>query len=407
MPLRSSQFPLALSIALLTAACQSDEDNHHPVVSLTSHLTGHTVDAGETVFLRAVVQDDDGLDETQLSWFVEGEQVCKGVTPDAGGAVTCEAAFAGGGQVLVMVRDAAGGAADAEVTLDVRFRQAPAAAFSAQDAVLYSDHPVLVSAVVSDPEDAASDLLLEWEVDGLSDVVSASTMTENGTATVLAALPEGKHLIHLRVTDTDGNISGASTLLDVSGPNDVPTCGIVTAPPSVPPGEEAVVTASVGDADVGMGSLQVLWSSDVDGELAVVAPTSVGHTTLVTDELTRGAHLLSATVTDEMGATCTTEATVVIGNAPQIVISAPDDNSSLLAEDLFVVVNVQDEGHSSEDLTVVCESDAGPPLDSVRGTDGDLRLYVGDLEPGQQKISVRVTNPDGLTDTADITLTVL
>ena len=87
-----------LSLAVLTA-CRSDSSmdkvNDLPTITITSHADGSTFGEGETVELRAQVNDDnDDIETLQVVWYNGEEVVCDWATPDPAGYIYCDITFA-------------------------------------------------------------------------------------------------------------------------------------------------------------------------------------------------------------------------------------------------------------------------------------------------------------------------
>ena len=160
------------------------------------------------------------------------------------------------------------------------------------------------------------------------------------------------------------------------------------------------------DVDVPASYLSIEWSSDKDGALGSSSPDSSGNVSFPFADLTVNTHVISMTVTDEIGAECVANRTYTVGTAPSITIDAPTDGD---------VIN---EGAPITFSATVSDSQDQPDaiaLDWV--VDGNsietreqrvLRRTFSDssLTYGAYNLVVTATDTDGLTDSDQINFTV-
>ncbi len=168
---------------------------------------------------------------------------------------------------------------------------------------------VTFRATVSDPEDRAVDLRIEW-VSDRDGVLGLSTPTAAGEAELgTTTLTAGAHVVTARVTDPAGHVATASTTLTVDrAPVGTPK---VTIAPSAPKTDDTLVAstdATVSDPDGQPVLYRTVWF--VDGVLANVAGVSVPSAA------TQRGQTWRALVTPHDGLVDGTpgEAQVVIGN---------------------------------------------------------------------------------------------
>ena len=409
-------FSLVASACLLVACSDAGvtKFNSDPTAQITSHASGDTVREGFSESLRGVVGDPDhGADDLSVSWLVDGAELCEESAPDAEGVVTCALTFApDGGEVVLEVRDPAGGSGSARVSLDVQPTDAPVAAIDApvEDGVYYSDQLIPLEGTVSDGEDPASDLMVTWETVELGDLGLDVEVTSEGAVEAFANLDEGEHALRLRVVDTTGKEAVDSVVIDVGPPNSDPTCGI-TAPEdgaAGAEGEEVRFEAAVDDVDVKPDWLSVSWDSDTDGFLGSATPTSDGEVGLVTSDLTVATHRMVLTVTDEVGATCTDAIYYTVGTPPELELSSPTTGDTVNeGEAVAFAATVSDDQDLATELALSWSSDLDGEF-STQGADslGSISFSTDELSPGAHALTVRVTDSDGLYSQTALDLTI-
>lgn len=246
---------------LALAACNENNlgiSNATPEVTITSHLPGDPVVEGIPFVVRAVGGDADS-DATDLlaTWYAADalQADCTRVPLDADGNTECTVTLVADTQpwrVRVEVRDFRGAVGIAFVDLEVVPQQegygAPFADIVAPDdgAVSTEGEPVTFEGQVSDSDDAATALSIEWRTD-LDEVISTQAADTSGrTLFVSAGLSPGLHVVTLRATDTDGNYTTDVITHRVNG---VPTAPVVEIAPASPASSQdllaAIVTESV------------------------------------------------------------------------------------------------------------------------------------------------------------------
>ena len=111
--------------------------------------------------------------------------------------------------------------------------------------------------------------------------------------------------------------------------------------------------ASVSDVDVASDLLTVSWTSDKDGAMGESTPTSAGDVLFSFADLSVNTHTITMTVTDEVGATCTTAINYTIGTPPNISIDTPIDGTTYpQGELLSLSATVSDDQDQPTDITL-------------------------------------------------------
>ena len=408
--------PSSSLLLVLLAACSDSGVTQHnvdPVAEITSHQDGDTVSEGYAVTLRGSVgDDDDALDSLSVAWLVAGVQVCEEATPDAAGVVVCDHTFVpAGGQVVLEVADAHGGRGSDTLSLGVTPTDAPTATITSPvaDGRYYADQLITFSALVGDAEDAPSALVLSWETEALGELGLDLTVGDDGAVEGFSRLPAGDHWLRLHVTDTTGKETIDSVLFTVGPDNSAPTCSLLAPVDGAAGalGDELRLDGMVGDVDVPVDVLSVVFTSSLDGALGAPTVDTDGRVRLSWDALSAGTHLLSLEVVDDVGATCVTSVYYTVGTPPSVVIDAPLDGEVVNeGDELDIEVTVSDTESDPTELTLSWASD----LDGELGTEGaDFSGYAAlaaTLSAGDHRLTVTATDPEGLSAVDAVSVTV-
>ncbi len=405
------------SLALALTACGSDDGikvhNTAPEATIVEPADGATLPDGETVALVGVVADiDDAMPDLQVTWRIDGVEACAPTAPDADGNTRCEVdPGLGTHDVVLVVTDPDLSPGQATSSFTVVETHAPSADITApEDGAHYvAGTLVTLEGVVADYEDGASELTVWWEstVQDLSDL--DVVVDSDGAVTASTTLDIGDHALSLHVQDTDGKTASDTITLSVSKGNSPPDCSITSpADAAIFDVEDgATMTATVSDADQAPGSLDVSWSSDIDGDLGSVTADSTGlvESTL---PLSLGDHTVTLTVQDTDGEVCTDNVALTMDSAPDVTITSPARGTVVdQGIPLDVTVVATDATDPEDALTATWSSD----LDGVLGSGspdsgGDLSFTLSDLSAGSHTITVEVEDTAGLSATDTLSLTV-
>jgi formylglycine-generating enzyme required for sulfatase activity len=334
-------------IALFTVfgfGCRSALDaktNAVPTADINSHEDGDTAREGFAETLRGrVVDADHSHDELEVSWVVGGIDVCPDSAPDEDGLVECETIFGLGeasGLVSLTVSDGHWQQGWDQVTLDVQANNAPMANIQepTADGIYYSDNHTNLWGTVSDTEDAADTLTVQWHssVDGVLDG-EFSIPDSGGGLEGAVVLSEGEHTITLTVTDSMGEEARENVTIHIGSENTAPTC-VITGPASGSvgvEGEEVTFAATVADVNIPAEGLAVSWQSDFDGHLGDSPPNSEGEVSFPIDSLTINTHTITITVEDEHGLSCTSNVAYTVTPLGPTTIMGPHGGTMIKIE---------------------------------------------------------------------------
>ena len=379
--------------------------NSAPTVDITSHADGDTIQEGATeVVLGQVGDPNHSFDDLSVTWTIGGERVCTSSTPDAAGLVLCEHTFGPeAGAVSLAVRDPDGDSAVDAVTLVVQPTDAPVALINAPSSavVYYSNVLTTLSGEVSDTEDLPSSIIVTWE-SSLDGVLEGSFNVPDSEGGLLGAinLSKGEHFVTLTARDSTGKEGRDSITMQVGPPNSPPTCTI-TAPESGEAGSEGelvIFEGVAGDPDVPSDGLKVAWASDKDGAIGESSPASSGAVTFPTNALSVNTHVITMTVSDEIGETCTSNLVFTVGTPPEITITAPTSGDTLHHESAVVFsAEVSDNEDLPTAVALIWSSDVDGVFSEAGADSSGMAEFSNDaLSPGDHVVTVTATDSDGL-----------
>lgn len=166
--------------------------------------------------------------------------------------------------------------------------------------------------------------------------VLAADLSETSWVDDFSTLPGGDHA-QLVVTASDGVLSTEAVSAEFTVPAQAPDLYIFEPEGgyAYAVGDDVILEADAYDPQLGqfIPDAQIVWRSDIDGELGTGA-------ILVTKGLSEGTHLVSAEATDSNGATVSDEIELYVGNvSSQYIPQSTTDNTTV--ENNFLGRNVQ------------------------------------------------------------------
>jgi hypothetical protein len=266
----------------------------------------------------------------------------------------------------------------------------------------YSNTDIPVAGTIWDKEHSISELSAWWESDSDGTLIHVIP-DEEGLVSGSIGLREGIHEVSLMAMDPEGDTGSHTVVIVVGGPNTPPQCTLEAPEEGAEFARDADIEmwGTVADIDVGPEWLTTQWSSDVDGLIWEGSPSTSGVTGWITDELSVGAHTISLTAIDEVGASCTDSAEIWVGFPPEISWLFPDEGATIT------------QGNAQALLVAISDPEDPPDLLSMSwhsSVEGDFASGLGDedgwaaaaggaLSLGEHFITVTVTDPDGFTAT--------
>lgn len=365
-----------------------------PVAGLTASPT--IAATGETVSFDAssTVDSDTPAEDLTFNWaFGDGDTLA-----DAGPMVDHAYAAAGSYDAVVQVLDPEGNGDVATVTITVTANEAPEAAITADPVVAGVGQAVSFDASgTTDDSTAIDDLVFDYDFGDGSSVPDAGPTVSHAFTTA------GQKTITVTVTDADGASDTADVAITVqSAPgNTAPTAAVTADPTTVEAGNPVAFDASGSTDAETPDDLTYTWAFGDGGQ---GAGETTSHT--YTDA---GTYQAVVTVTDPGGLTdsAAVEITVTGGGTGGGDNTAP--TAAVTADPTSTTVGrvVQLDATGSTDA----ETPNGLTYDWDYG-DGETAVDAGAtprhswVETGTFTVTVTVTDPDGLSDTATVDVVV-
>ena len=302
---------------LLAGAC-SDQNlgrfNTPPQATITSPATGSSAMAGSRLVLRGASSDtDDQAADLSATWFAADTEICAPNAPADDGTSTCELVVPDTLtlEVRLEVTDGDGAAGSASVLVTVIPNAAPTVEVTAPTSgeVVNEGENLLFAAVVTDNEDAASDLWLTWETD-IDGVIHAGAPDSSGVAQFFANdLTAGERALTVTVTDTAGFFSSALGTFTV---NALPSAPVVSLAPASPlSDDDLTVSIDAPSVDPDGDAVTYTYAWTVGGAASTASTSSSLPASATARDEVWG---VSVTANDAYGASPVATASVVIGN---------------------------------------------------------------------------------------------
>ena len=391
-------------------ACTSSEKsittvNATPESVITSHQDGAEILEEMPVLLMGAVSDsNNGSEELWTSWYAGTDILCEEVNPEADGTARCETSLGLDVESITLaVRDLDNARADAMINVFVLATETPTVEIlnPLGEENYYTDQLISFEGIVQDTEDDPEDLMINWSssIDGELTAVNV-VPTIDGEILGYSSLSEGQHVIELIAEDSAGKIGTDSIIIDVNGVNGAPSCEI-TAPSTNSAGQQGDMVnffASVSDPDVSASQLQVLWSSDKDGELGSSTPNGVGTVSFPYDGLSLNTHVISLTVRDDVGEECVADIIYTVGSPPSLTLTSPLNNLLVNeGETVSFVAEVSDSEDSPNDISLTWESSLDGIFSNTQpNSNGIAQFNSNSLSIGIHNITVTATDSSGL-----------
>jgi hypothetical protein len=302
-----------LAIVLSLLACDETKPgarNSAPIAAITSHSAGSSVPDDEIYVMGEVSDGDDAADTLLTTWSINGLPVCIDQTPDDDGRCRCLVTLSGGGtEITLEVEDPVGLTGEAVVEVTVVQTQPPTAQIDSPsaDASLYSDVLTPLLGSVSDAEDDSVSLRVRWSSDLDGTLDGEITQNDAGSVSAHSVLSPGEHAITLQAEDSHGKTGSDTVIVSVGPPNTPPSCEVLspTEGTSVSGEDPFLLQGEAADPDQLAHELLAGWRSSLDGTLATAVPSTAGDINTMVSGLSVGIHIISLTVSDELGAMCT------------------------------------------------------------------------------------------------------
>lgn len=264
-------------------------ENVLPTAAISSPPTGSVFNDGDTIiFTGSATDTEDGtLSGTSLSWSSNKDGIF-----GTGGSLSTKTLSKGTHTITLTATDKNGGI-DTETITITAGNTAPTATISQpKDGSSFAANTTITFNGLG-TDDEAGILTYQWEssIDGV--LSTSSYFTSSG-------LNKGDHTITFTVTDADGVSTSAS--VKITAGNAIPVAKI-NNPANGSTYNEGVKINFNGTAtdteDITLTGESLVWTSNLDGMIEIIGT----GTSLSTDELEGGTHIITLTATDSDGAT--------------------------------------------------------------------------------------------------------
>jgi hypothetical protein len=359
------------------------------VVAIASPANGNSYNQGQSIVFTGLATDtEDGpLSGASLVWTSDIDGIIgTGTTIMVGNLST------GNHTITITATDSRGLTSTAVVAITVVNTSPTVVVLSPPDGSIYDTGiAITFSGSADDAEDgqlSGTDLVWTSSIDGT---------LGTGTSLPATVLSNGSHVITLTATDSEGETGYATITVHIG--NTPPTVAIVNpaSGTNVDQGEYITFQGTAIDTEDGtLSGSSLVWTSNISGAFATGANPSPINTLPV------GRHTITLSATDSNGAvTYSTPVTIRVGNTvPVAAIVSPANNSTFETGDTIVFQGTgidTEDGVLTEGALVWTSSRQGPI-----GTGNSIS--VSNLDSGIHIITLTVTDHDGATNAASITI---
>ncbi len=219
------RWSVRLGVVFLAVSCRKSEvENVAPTAQIATPAAGESFDVGEPIAFSGTVFDaEDAEDALAIGWSSDVDGLLSEDGADATGLVAFTSANLSAGEHVITLSVTDSGALVSTATVAISLLESSAAptlviVAPEPDTEIVEGDSFLFEATVSDPEDAAEDLIVEFESD-LDGTVCTPEVTTDGAASCEATLTAGHHLLTFSVLDTDDHLVSATVYFDVLSPD--------------------------------------------------------------------------------------------------------------------------------------------------------------------------------------------
>ena len=346
---------------------------------------------------------------------IDGELV-EPANPDEQGNVSGTVASMTGGAHLITLTctDPDGDSATDERNITVQPNQPPLVDIDEPDNGddFTTDESIPMEISVLDDVDSPDQLSITISSDLDGELATGLVPGSDGDLVQNIELLSGEHLLTVTAVDSEGGEGTATVTVTVTTTHLPPACEILEPlDTGFEVGTDVLFSGQVNDPDVPADLLTVKWSTDLDGEFAVLTPDTAGAVQTHYDGLSVGDHILTMLVVDEELFECSSDTPIRVceeNEAPDVDLGDPAEGDHLAGEMLVFSADVSDDVTDAPALVVSWSSD----IDGEFNTDpadalGGLFFQYADLTPGDHVITLSVDDGCGHVTTESVAITVV
>ncbi|MFN7118380.1 MAG: carbohydrate-binding protein [Saprospiraceae bacterium] len=375
-----------------TPNCGACNNNTAPVIAITAPANNTGFNVGAAVNFTATATDaQDGNIAANVTWSSSRDG-----NLGTGATISRADLTVGTHTITASVTDACGVNRSTSITVIINeaANAAPSVTITApnNNASFTEGSSINFKGTSTDAEDGNLSASITWSSNRDGSLGTGANLSR-------ANLSVGTHVITAKVTDSDGATGQASITIVINEvPNAAPSVTI-TAPnnnATFTAGTTINFTGTATDAEDGNLSASINWSSNRDGNLGTGASLSRAN-------LSVGTHVITAKVMDSDGATGQASITIVINEVPNatpsVTITAPNNNATFTEG---TSINFKGTATDAEDGNLSASINWSSNRDGNLGTGASLSR--ANLSVGTHVITAKVTDSDGATGQASITI---
>lgn len=282
------------------------DPNVAPTVTILAPTATGTYYADQLIDFQAVTTDDNDLPtDLVATWTsdLDGELSIDDA-PDSLGELLGSGLLSEGRHLLTLeVEDTTGLVGSDEIIVEVGpDNSSPSCAitYPLNNDSFQVGETILFQGTATDADIDANDLIVSWTSNLDGELSTASPTSAGSMSFGLSTLTSATHTITLMVEDDTGATCSDAILMTVgNGPSILIEAPVTDAISN--DGSTVTFQARASDPDDSATSLDILWTSSLDGDLSSASTDSAGVTSFTSRDLTVGTHTISASATDPDG----------------------------------------------------------------------------------------------------------